>query len=200
MAIIGRIQSSAERAQRMIASLLDFTQARVGAGFVLRYENLDLREFAEQVLEEVRLGHPGRELLFETCGDIQGEWDPDRLAQLITNLVNNALVHGLEDTPVRLNIEGGSGSVVLTVHNEGRPISPDTIPHLFEPMRRGKGTTHSAKAGSIGLGLYIVRQIVLSHGGLLTVDSTAERGTTISVLLPRLRLRPEAGDEPVLSS
>lgn len=183
---LGRILSSAERAQRMIASLLDFTQARVGGGFILQYAPLDLGEFATLVAEEVRLTNPGHDLELVRTGDLQGEWDPDRLAQLINNLLNNALFHGQQDAPVRLRVQGEPGSVVLAVHNLGAPIPPDVLPHLFEPMRRGEGTGHANKTKSIGLGLYIVQQIVLSHGGTIGVDSTTpEQGTTFTVRLPR---------------
>jgi PAS domain S-box-containing protein len=191
-AALGRILSSSERAQRLIANLLDFTQARVGGGFVLQYAALDLHEFASLVVEEMRLAHPGRELQFEQLGDAQGEWDPDRFAQLLTNVLNNALAHGREDAPVRVRLQGESDSVVLSVHNEGPPIPPDTMPRLFEPMTRGAGAGRGAKkTGSLGLGLYIVQKIVLAHGGTIGVDSTLEQGTTFTVHLPRHPPRPE---------
>jgi PAS domain S-box-containing protein len=185
-ATLGRILSSAERAQRLIASLLDFTLARVGGGFVLQYAPLDLHEFAGLVVEEVRLAHPGREIQYEQLGGAQGEWDPDRFAQLLTNVLNNALAHGLEDAPVRVRLQGESDSVVLAVHNEGPPIPPDTMSHLFEPMKRGASAGRGAKkSGSLGLGLYIVHEIVLAHEGTIGVDSTEEQGTTFTVHLPR---------------
>jgi PAS domain S-box-containing protein len=188
---LGRILSSAERAQRLIASLLDFTLARVGGGFVLQYAALELHEFAGLVVEELRLAHPGRELRFEQLGDAQGEWDPDRFVQLLTNLLNNALSHGLEDTPVRVLLQGEPDSVMLAVHNSGPPIPPGTMLRLFEPMVRGAGAGRGMKkTGSIGLGLYIVQQIILAHGGTIGVDSTEEQGTTFTVRLPRHPPRP----------
>jgi len=184
-ATVGRILASAERAQRLIASLLDFTQARVGGGFVLQYTPLELHGFVDLAVEEVRLAHPKREIHLEHVGEGQGEWDPDRLAQLLTNLLNNALTHGLRDVPVRVRVQGEAESVVLAVHNQGPSIPPAMVPHLFEPMRRGDGAHRTGQPGSIGLGLYIVRQIALAHGGTVSVDSAQERGTTFSVHLPR---------------
>ncbi|HZH16398.1 MAG TPA: PAS domain-containing sensor histidine kinase [Archangium sp.] len=183
--ILGRILSSSERALRMISSLLDFSQARVGGGFTLHYSSLDLREFLGLLVEEVRLTHPGRDVLLEVSGDGRGKWDSDRLAQLLTNLLNNALQHGLEDEPVRLRVSGGPDGVVLEVHNRGTPIPPDALPHLFEPMRRGAGAVRSSKYKSVGLGLYIVQQIVLSHRGTIEVSSSEAEGTTFTVRLPR---------------
>jgi PAS domain S-box-containing protein len=182
---IGRILSSAERAHRLIASLLDFTQARIGGGFVLKYAPLDLHEFTGLVVEEMRAAHEGREISFEGVGENRGEWDPDRIAQLLTNLINNALLHGLEDAPVQVRVYDEPTSVVISIHNRGTAIPPDELPHLFEPMRRGSGAARSKKMKSIGLGLYIVQQIVLSHGGTLGVDSSEEKGTTFTVRLPR---------------
>jgi PAS domain S-box-containing protein len=190
---LGRILSSAERGLRLISSLLDFTQARVGGGFVPVYDAIDLNDFAALVMEEVRASHPGRELQFEPVGDGQGEWDSDRLAQLLTNLMNNALTHGDADAPVRLRIHGEPDSVVLAVHNQGKPILPETLPLLFEPMQRGLEAGRGAKTGSIGLGLYIVRQIVIAHGGTINVDSTEQRGTIFTVRLPRHPPPPKAG-------
>lgn len=184
-AILGRILSSSERALRMISSLLDFSQARVGGGFALHYSSLDLREFLGLLVEEVRLTHPGRDVLLEVSGDGRGEWDADRLAQLLTNLLNNALEHGLEEEPVRLRVSGGPDGVVLEIHNRGTPIPPDALPHLFEPMRRGAGAVRSSKHKSVGLGLFIVQQIVLAHGGTIEVSSSEAEGTTFTVRLPR---------------
>ncbi|HEX8825519.1 MAG TPA: PAS domain-containing sensor histidine kinase [Archangium sp.] len=187
---VSRILSSAERAQRLIASLLDFTQARMGGGFALQHAPLDLHELVDLVMEEVRLSHPERELQVEHVGDGQGEWDADRIAQLLTNLVNNALYHGLEDAPVRVRVQGEPESVALSVHNQGKPIPAAVMPQLFAPMKRGEGARRTGQAGSIGLGLYIVQQIARAHGGTVSVDSSQERGTTFTAHLPRHPPRP----------
>jgi PAS domain S-box-containing protein len=193
-ATLARILSSSERALRLISSLLDFTQARVGGGFVLHYSPLDLREFLGLLVEEVRVTHPGQEIQLEFSGDGRGEWDSDRLAQLLTNLLNNALEHGLEDEQVRVRVSGGPDTVVLAVHNRGPPIPPEAVPHLFEPMKRGIGAGRSSKHKSVGLGLYIVQQIVLAHGGTIEVGSSEAEGTTFIVRLPRHGVGAQAPD------
>ncbi len=185
--ILGRILSSSDRAHRMITSLLDFTQARVGGGLPIQPSAFNMHEFVDLVLQEVELSRPGSQFRRERSGDGQGEWDSDRVAQLVTNLVNNALTYGEPGEPVTVGIAGEQDDVRLWVHNMGKPIDDASMPLLFEPMHRGKGATTRvvSQNGSIGLGLYIVKQIVLAHGGSIDVQSSQEAGTAFTVRLPR---------------
>ena len=190
-----RILSSARRATRLLSDLLDFTQARLGGTIPVTPHPVDLHDLTSQVVEEVQLAHPDRRILLEQSGDGRGEWDGDRLAQLITNLVNNALTYGDEHSPVRVHTVGRPDAVVLSIHNQGAPIPTEMMPQLFQPLRRGSGK--SSKGGhSIGLGLFIVKHIVDAHGGSIHVDSTAENGTTFRVCLPR---HPSQGLPPPCS-
>ncbi len=182
---VSRIVSSAERAQRMIRDLLDFTQARMGSGIPLQPATLNLHELAHQVVEEARTAHPERELSFVHQGDGAGVWDSDRIAQVLSNILGNALRYGREGSPVRIESEGQVEHVLLRVHNQGTPIPPELLPRLFEPLTRG-GTRLSPSDRSIGLGLFIVRQIVLAHRGTVEVRSSAAEGTTFTVRLPRV--------------
>jgi signal transduction histidine kinase len=99
------------------------------------------------------------------------------------NLLANALHYSPPGTPVRVTSRGEEGAVVLTVHNVGTPIPPEVLPRLFHPMQRG--VEQVSEARSVGLGLYIVDQVVRAHGGTIQVASTAEAGTTFTVRLPR---------------
>jgi PAS domain S-box-containing protein len=179
---IRRISASTERAVRMIGELLDFTQARVGA-LPLRPGPANFHELARQVVEEVQLANPKRSIHLETAGDGQGTWDVDRMAQVLTNVVGNAVQHSPPDTPVRVSVRGEGEAVVLEVHNRGKPIPAELLPTLFEPFRRGQQS--APQRGSVGLGLYISRQVVLGHGGHIDVRSTEEEGTTFTLRLPR---------------
>ncbi|WP_395849350.1 PAS domain-containing protein [Cystobacter fuscus] len=180
---VGRIRAAADRATRMIHDLLDFNQARM-KGIPVHREPLDFHAHVLRVVKEVRLAHPDRHIAFHASGDGRGEWDGDRLAQVVTNLVGNALQHGPPGSPVRVSTRSEGTSVVLEVHNEnkGSAIPPKVLSTLFEPYRRGPEA--EAGQGSLGLGLFITRQIVLAHGGDIHVRSTPEEGTTFSVLLP----------------
>ncbi|MBN1209820.1 MAG: GAF domain-containing protein [Myxococcaceae bacterium] len=180
-----RIASSCERATRLIRDFLDFTQARLGSGLPLKRRPMDLHEVTRHVVDEVLQAHPDRQVLVETSGDGQGEWDPDRIAQVLTNLVGNALAYSPQGTRVSVKTHSEPGSTLLSVHNHGTPISPELLPRLFEPLTRGAPTS-GQHSRSIGLGLYIVREIVRGHGGGVDVTSSQETGTTFTVRLPRI--------------
>jgi signal transduction histidine kinase len=189
--IISRVQSSADRAIRMIRDLLDFTQARLGGGIPIDRKALDLRGLTVQVVDEVRLAYPDRSLEVVCGEEALGEWDPDRVAQVLTNLMSNALHYSPPGTPVRVTLRGEAEAVVLEVNNQGEPIPASVLPRLFEPLERG--TRKDQASRSIGLGLFIVKSIVLAHGGTVEVRSTAAEGTTFAVRLPRRpSLSPEA--------
>ncbi|WIG93968.1 ATP-binding protein [Myxococcus sp. SDU36] len=180
-----RIQASAERAVRMTRDLLDFTQVRMGGGLPIHRRPVDLHELAQQVIEELRLSHPERELHVKSDGDAFGEWDLDRIAQMLGNLVSNALQHSPEDSRVTVRVHGEASRVMLCVHNEGPSIPDDARERLFRPLQRAR--TGGANAGrSIGLGLFIVKHIVESHGGTVDVSSREGHGTTFIAWLPRL--------------
>ena len=181
-----RIKQSGERANRLIRDLLDFTQARLGGGLQMSPRRLDLHELARQALDEVQAAFPDRLLVLETHGEGPGSWDPDRIAQVLTNLLTNALKYSPEGTPVTLRSLGDEPSeVVLAVHNEGAPISDALRARLFEPMQRGEAP-RDFSTRSVGLGLYIVDHIVRAHGGSTSVTSSLEAGTTFRIRLPRV--------------
>lgn len=146
---------------------------------------LDFHELARHVVEEVQLAYPERHIHFQPGGDAQGAWDADRMAQVITNLVGNAVQHSPADSPIRVHSRGEDGVVFLEIHNEGPPIPAEVLPTLFEPFQRGRSTRGGAP-GSLGLGLFISRQLVEAHGGLIEVRSAQGEGTTFTVRLPRV--------------
>ncbi|WNG46572.1 PAS domain-containing protein [Archangium minus] len=181
LAGVRRIARSADRMSRMITDLLDFTRARMGSGLPLQRRPGELVELVRATLEEFEVTHPGRIVLSPGRGPYTGEWDPDRLAQVVSNLVGNALQHGAENLPVEISLREENETFVLSVRNQGPPIPEELLPHIFDPFRRAASSSRQG----LGLGLYIVQQIVLAHGGSITVDSNAASGTTFTVRLPR---------------
>jgi signal transduction histidine kinase len=176
------IQSAAGRATRLVHDLLDYTQVLQGAGLPLKREKFCLLTLAQEIGEELRASFPSAELSFEGEGETAGDWDRDRVAQVLTNLIGNASTYG-GGAPVGVRIIGRESEVCLLVHNGGEPIAAELIPEVFEPLRRG---TENRSAGNIGLGLFIVNEIVRAHGGTVTVQSSFDHGTTFSVSLPRV--------------
>jgi signal transduction histidine kinase len=178
--------------RRMIDDLLDFTHARLGRGLPLVPRDTNLLEIAQACVEELQPQDPAIVVLSQ--GDPRGRWDPDRLAQLLTNLLANALEHGSRGSPVQVHIDGQRGEhVELEVHNEGA-IEPSMLPVIFDPFASGR-RKRGRRAG-LGLGLYITQQIAVGHGGAITADSSPERGTRLRVALPRLVVTPAVPSEP----
>ncbi len=181
-----RVARGGERIGQITDLLLDFTRARIGGGIPVCRRHGDLNEMCGRILDELQVTRPERSLLCDLSHvPLLGEWDQERLAQVLANLLDNALKYSPEDTPVRLSTRGlDEETVLIEVHNRGAPIPEHLLPLLFEPFRRGETTDETARK-SLGLGLYIAHDIVQSHGGSISVHSTAETGTTFRVCLAR---------------
>lgn len=180
-----RIVSSAGRMQRMINDLLDLTRTRLGAGIPITRTATDLALVCEQVVDELHAVCPDRVLQLEVGGPLIGAWDGDRLTQLISNIVANALQYGDVDSPVRIVALANGADAVVRVHNNGPAIPEETIKKIFEPMVRQPARGGARNAGGLGLGLYIAREVAAAHGGRIDVTSTNDDGTTFIVTLPR---------------
>jgi signal transduction histidine kinase len=180
--VAGRILNSAQRMERMIADLLDLTRMRLGGVIPLKPVRADLQRICEEVVLEVLASHSDAIVKFESSGDVTGNWDPDRLAQVVSNLVVNAIEYGGK-TPVTLVAFDARERVRLSVHNGGDPIPPNAQAKIFEPLARGT----SEGGRNLGMGLFIARAVVVAHGGEVHLSSTAALGTTFEVTLPRDR-------------
>jgi signal transduction histidine kinase len=177
------ILDSADRANRLIRDLLDFTQARMGKALPVRRQPMDIHQVARQVVNEVRLTSPERAIEHFSEGKGHGAWDPDRMAQVLSNLLLNAVQYSPADAPIEVFTRGEDSAVVLSVSNRGPPIPATLLPLLFEPMKRG--TPEGTERRSVGLGLFIVDQIVRAHEGHIQVISTEQDGTVFHLRLPR---------------
>jgi signal transduction histidine kinase len=193
--IARRIVASAERMDRLIQQLLAFAQARHGEGLPIHRAVHDLGDIAAHVVEELEAAYPERSIELSTEGPVAGDWDGDRLAEVLSNLIGNAVQHGAE-APVRVRVRGGEDGVVIEVHNDGPPIPPELMPRLFDPFRRGT-TDVASRSRSVGLGLYISRELVRAHGGNIEVVSQRDTGTRFTVRLPhRARVVGAVKEEP----
>lgn len=180
---IERIIANSQRATRIINDLLDLTRARLGSGIPVTRSRVDLGKIVHELVEEIRVAHPSRSVELDCPPEVVGEWDADRMAQVLTNLLANALRYSPEDSPLRVAVRPAATDVVLEIHNRGPAIPPALLAHIFDPFERGE-LTRGAGAG-LGLGLYIVQQIVAGHGGSAEARSSEEEGTTFTLILPR---------------
>jgi signal transduction histidine kinase len=177
----GRILANVERMKRIVSDLLDFTCGRLGGGIPIAARPADLADLARAVIEELELSDV-HVVESTVLGDPRGTWDPERLAQVLGNLLGNAFQHGDPSQPVRVVVDGrATERVSLTVRNAGEPIPADVLPHVFDPFRRAGA---SRDAGGLGLGLFIAHEITRAHGGTIDVVS-ADRETAFTVTLPR---------------
>lgn len=177
-----RISRSAERMNRLINQVVDLAASRLGAGIPITPKPVDMERLCRVPIEEMKAIHPHASVSLHVEGDMTGEWDADRVVQVIANLIGNAIkhgAHGLQES-IRVSLRGDDTAVVLQVHNSGDPIPPSKLPHLFEPFTRGEH-----RREGLGLGLYIVQQIVQAHGGTIGVESSHAAGTTFTVRWPR---------------
>jgi two-component system sensor histidine kinase/response regulator len=182
--VADRILSSGRRMTEMIEQLLDLSRARLSGGIGIAPKSTDLRSLAERIVGEVQAAAPKAVIQLAAEGDLRGEWDDSRLAQVLSNLLTNAVRHGAAGT-ITVQLDGHQReSVRLSVHNAG--VIPEEVrTQLFDPFRSG-GDPQTRREG-LGLGLYIVKQIVEAHAGTIDAYSDAESGTRFIIRLPRLR-------------
>lgn len=179
---VNNVLRSSRRAQRLVEDLLDFTVARVGRGLSVTPQPLDLPQVVADSVDELRAAYPQQQLELRHSGSTAATADAARIAQLIGNLVANATTYGATGRPITITSRGrGDGGLEISVHNEGEPIDAALLPHLFEAMVRGEVR---ATDRSVGLGLFIVREIARAHGGSVAVVSAAGHGTTFTFQAP----------------
>jgi PAS domain S-box-containing protein len=197
-AALNRILASGQRMSNMVGQLLDLTRSRMGGGIPLDRRSADLGALVGEVVDETRRAYPSRDIHWHAPAPLPAFVDRDRIAQVVSNLLGNALEHGDARSPVTMALTGGARSAVLTVHNDGPPIPEDRVSVLFEPFRRA--LARGARSKGLGLGLFITERIVAAHEGRIEVSSSADHGTTFSVVLPGLAADERALTQQEMSS
>ena len=178
-----RVLSSSQRMGRMIEDLLDVTRIRHAGGLALQLGRADMQSIVQRTLDEVQTSFPDRNIESVLQGDMAGVWDSERLCQVATNIVGNAIHHGAPDQPVRVAVDGTQASVVTVAVSNGGTIAPELLPHLFDPFR-GRDRAPGRHQG-LGLWLFISHQVVRANG--VRIDVHSEDGTTLLLVeLPRV--------------
>ena len=183
-----RIRRASDIIGRLTTDLLEYARSRLSRGIPIELAKADLRRVCEEALDAVRTSHPEREFVQRLSGDLQVDCDQSRIQQLLSNLLNNAVQHGDTTRPVSLEAVGEADAVVLKITNFGTPIPVDAHDAIFEPLvqlPRSQEAPNERARTSLGLGLFIVREIVLGHQGKISVESSADAGTVFTVELPK---------------
>ena len=185
-----RIKASGWRMARMIEQLLDLSRIRSGTLHINPAPG-NLTELAQAISRELQPEDGPQNIVIHSEGDVNGVFDVDRIQQVISNLIGNALHHGQADSPVHVDVAGPRpDELVFTVRNRGC-IPSESFEYLFAPFHR----LRPAESKGLGLGLYIVDQFVKAHGGSVQVTSSEVEGTAFEVRLPRVsgerRLTPD---------
>ncbi|MES2206208.1 MAG: sensor histidine kinase [Pseudomonadota bacterium] len=183
--LTSQIESSSLRISTIVTDLLDLTHARIGMGLPIIKQPMDMSVLAEQVVNEMRTQFPERTFILETPDIVMGEWDITRLGQVFSNLIGNAVQYGSLNTAIKVTIKNEAQKVTLLFHNNGVPIPLNKIPTLFNPFTRGELEHHEVRTLNLGLGLFITREIILSHNGTIHVISKEKEGTTFFITLPK---------------
>lgn len=182
----GRWLAMIERATRRMGEIVSTSLecARVGREAInVNAELMDLRVLCEEVIEEALAAH-STAIQLEPGESAWGYWDRMAIAQVMSNLLRNAAVHGDTDEPIAVEISLSPQTAAVSVTNRGTTIPRELIPSLFEPFRRGVSPGRGSAQG-LGLGLFVVRRLVEAHRGAISVHSSVERGTSFTFELPR---------------
>ncbi|MBI6917512.1 MULTISPECIES: sensor histidine kinase KdpD [Pseudomonas] len=184
--IADQIAASVTRSRQIVTDLLDLAKANLGTGIPIQKEPVDLSQVCQTLVEELRISRPEITIVLKGGQQAFGQFDATRMGQVFSNLIANAFHHGDHARPITVTLIQGPEAVEFSVHNWGKPIAPDVVPHLFNPQARYSRLTseHHEASGGLGLGLFIVGEIVARHGGAIDVQSSSSAGTTFRISLP----------------
>jgi hypothetical protein len=185
LSYIARIKGGTRNMGAMVRDLLEFVRSRLGSSLPIQRKPMEMASACREAIEEACAGQPDCNPTFKIEGDTHGEWDRARIDQLLQNLIGNALQHGSNSHEISLKVSGDQDSVTLVVHNIGEPIAEDAIGTIFDPLVRSPSEKLGHPSTSLGLGLFIVKEVVNAHQGSITVTSNRDDGTTFTVILPK---------------
>jgi signal transduction histidine kinase len=183
--LVSQIETATSGIGRLVSNLIDAVRVRFDKGMPIAPAPMDMGTAVQEAAEEVQGAHPDRKILIETSGDLEGEWDRARIGQILSNLLGNAVLHGLKTSAIAVAAKGEGREVILSVHDEGA-IPPDAVATVFDPLPRGQEENQiQSEKARLDFGLFITKEIVTAHGGKIAVTSSEKEGTAFTVYLPR---------------
>jgi signal transduction histidine kinase len=188
-----RMFNSGQRMNKLIADLIDFTRTHLGAGIPIKPKRMNLTEVCLNVVDELRTSHPERIIDFNSFSREDLFGDDNRLAQVMSNLIGNALQYGAPHEPISVRMSSTGEDITVTVNSKGPVIAPNKLGSVFDPLVRlaAKENANDVRETSLGIGMFIAREIVNAHKGSIAVESNEAEGTTFRMTLPR-RLPPRS--------
>jgi two-component system sensor histidine kinase/response regulator len=179
--VASRIRSSARRMEKMVSQLLDVARIRAG-GVALEPGRGDYAQLCRRIADELKHAGHANPVQIACTGNTEGLFDPDRIGQVLSNLLGNALQHGEPADDVTIRIDGSDlAQLTLSIHNRGA-VPAAVLEQAFTPFRPGR---EARSQPGLGLGLYIAKYFVDAHGGSIVLDSSVANGTTFTLRLPR---------------
>jgi signal transduction histidine kinase len=171
----------------MVNDLLEYSRTQLGDGIPIVRMPADLENICVAALHDARAAHPDCLFEFVASGDLSGLVDGPRLQQVVTNLLANAAQYGAKGEPIKLLVKGAEDTLVVQVENRGPPIPAGSLQAIFSPMVQlaAEGQQSGRPLTSLGLGLFIAREITEAHGGKITARSNEGLGTVFTVEIPR---------------
>lgn len=177
-----RIHNATKRMEKLVNDLIDYTRTHLGSILPIIPQLINLEDVCREVLAEHETAHPNNNFEFQVDGISEGNWDANRIAQVLSNLLGNAVQYGNVAEPILLKLDCQIDDVIITVANKGEAIPANKFSKIFIPLIR---LAEEKKSKSLGIGLYITKEIVRAHGGEITVTSSEENGTIFKAVLPR---------------
>lgn len=183
-----RMFNSGKRMSKLINDLIDFTRTHLGPGIPIRVKQGSIVAVCEEVVNELRTFHPETQIDLQVPPQLDAIFDEARIAQVLSNLIGNAIQYGSADMPVKVEASDDGDNIVIAVNNRGATIAPEKLSSVFDPMVRIAASVNSdyLERTSLGIGLYISREIVHAHGGAIRLTSTDAEGTTFVVTMPHM--------------
>ncbi|MFL6660315.1 MAG: ATP-binding protein [Massilia sp.] len=187
-----RMFRSAKRMNRLITDLIDFTRTQLGRDLPISAKDGDLVTVCRQIVSELRTVHGQRQITLKEPHQLLALFDEDRIAQMLSNLIGNALQYGSADAPIVVTLAGTSDMATISVNNRGPTIAADKLATIFDPLVRlaSADQERAEENTSLGIGLFIARQIAHAHGGQISVTSSDADGTSFTLTMPRWHALP----------
>ena len=180
-----RMFNGAKRMAGLINDLIDFTRTRLGPGIPIHAKDGDFVGICNQVIDELRTYHSEHQIVLNAPPRLESQFDAGRIGQMLSNLIGNAIQHGVGDSPIVVDLDGDDRQVTISVTNHGPAIPATRFNSIFDPLVRAGGGDNPMESTSLGIGLFIAREIARAHNGEVTVTSDPATGTRFTVSIPR---------------